>query len=143
MKSLSSACRVCKRPSRSQRTLCKYCNTRVRRARLKLAAVALFGGKCQECGFKKNPWVMEFHHISDDKEFHISVVGLAWEKMKEELKKCIMLCANCHRALHCNRDADLMEVVMDYQGDMDLGLTGCLAEWAQTFTACAHSGDSQ
>ena len=116
-------CRVCQKPSRVKRKLCKYCNTRVRRARLKLAAVTMFGGACARCGFSESPWVMEFHHIADDKEFSISNVSLSWDKMTKELNKCEMLCANCHRAEHCDRShPEFVKAIFDYSGDLDLGL---------------------
>ena len=117
-------CTVCGLPSRYQRTLCKYCNTRVRRARLKLAAVNLCGGKCTRCGYDELPWVMEFHHTDPSKkEFGISDVSKSWNDIQEELKKCEMLCANCHRAEHTKQQNDLLllEEVYNYCGPMNLG----------------------
>ena len=46
---------------------------------------------------------MEFHHLDPKgKDFGISDKGYtrSWQKVKEELDKCIMICANCHREIH-------------------------------------------
>lgn len=45
---------------------------------------------------------MEFHHINPlEKDFSISSnINMSYEKIKKELDKCILLCANCHREIH-------------------------------------------
>jgi hypothetical protein len=57
--------------------------------------------KCAECG--ENRWyVLDFHHF-EDKKFNVSemiVKASSLEKIKKEIEKCIILCANCHRELH-------------------------------------------
>lgn len=59
--------------------------------------------KCKICKID-DPRVLEFHHIDKaKKEFTISVayynrVGL--DKIMQEIKKCDILCANCHRKTH-------------------------------------------
>lgn len=73
-----------------------------RRRVIKLKAVDLLGGECQNCGYKKHPGVLEFHHIdATTKSFSISGGGLSrsWAKIKEELQKCVLVCANCHREI--------------------------------------------
>ena len=62
---------------------------------------------CGVCGYHKMFEVLEFHHInSKEKKFNISYLFdlVCNEKnqkiMTEELKKCRVLCANCHRELH-------------------------------------------
>jgi hypothetical protein len=54
---------------------------------------------------------MEFHHV-DPEQKEISIVKAArqsWEKLVEELKKCILLCANCHREEHADEDLFIFE----------------------------------
>jgi len=55
---------------------------------------------CQHCG-EKDPACLDFHHDVGDKESAISNVK-TWgiKKLEEEISKCIVLCANCHRRLH-------------------------------------------
>jgi 5-methylcytosine-specific restriction endonuclease McrA len=60
------------------------------------------GGKCAVCGYKKCEKALEFHHKIGQKDFGISKKGYtrSWKKVKKELDKCILLCANCHREVH-------------------------------------------
>lgn len=73
---------------------------------LKMKAVQVLGGKCEECG-ENHPACLQFHHINpEEKSFSLSTKTLAatiqfpWEVILEELKKCKLLCANCHAKHH-------------------------------------------
>lgn len=46
--------------------------------------------------------VLDFHHLdADTKENNPSgMVAHATSKLKSEIRKCVVLCANCHRKLH-------------------------------------------
>lgn len=58
---------------------------------------------CKSCGYNKCYAALDFHHPNKDKEHNISTMGTnSLKKVKEEIKKCIVLCANCHRELHHN-----------------------------------------
>lgn len=73
------------------------------RRRRKLKAIAYMGGKCDGCARVVPAAAFEFHHRdARTKEFGISQTGnpRRWEKTVEELAKCVMLCANCHREVH-------------------------------------------
>lgn len=74
----------------------------------KLDAIEKFGGKCQECGYDKCINALEFHHLDDKKEKPTYIImRWSWERVKKELEKCILLCANCHREVHYKaRDID-------------------------------------
>lgn len=83
--------------------ICSTCRTKLVRKRLKQKAVEYLGGKCKICGYNKCLKALDFHHINPkEKEFNISyfINAKSWETIKEELDKCILLCANCHRELH-------------------------------------------
>lgn len=58
---------------------------------------------CPICG-EKRYWVLEFHHKDKkEKEFNIAKManyGYSIKKIKEELRKCIIICANCHKNIH-------------------------------------------
>ena len=76
-----------------------------KRRRLKLQAIEYLGSKCSVCGYDKCVGALEFHHTDPtQKEFAISRKGYtrAWSKVKEELDKCVLVCANCHREIHEN-----------------------------------------
>jgi hypothetical protein len=87
------------------------------RLELKQRAIALKGGSCYLCGYKRCARALEFHHLErQNKSFTISsfianAVGYflkkgrllpaeiekIWESVVWELRKCVLLCANCHR----------------------------------------------
>lgn len=54
-------------------------------------------------GYNKCIAALEFHHLDpNEKDFGIASSGATrtFEKIKVELDKCIMVCANCHREIH-------------------------------------------
>ena len=56
---------------------------------------------CLICG-EKETCCLDFHHIDPSKKvFNVSLRNrVSNEKLEEELSKCIILCANCHRKVH-------------------------------------------
>ena len=53
---------------------------------------------CVDCG-ERNPIVLDFDHLKD-KKYNISRMihdGHSWASIKKEIKKCEVVCANCHR----------------------------------------------
>ena len=91
---------------------CRKCSTAAvqkRRDVLKVKAVEYMGGKCYECGYNKCLGSLVFHHLDPaEKDFAISAKGYtrSWEKVKAELDKCILVCANCHGGIHEALDND-------------------------------------
>ena len=53
---------------------------------------------CIDCGIK-NPIVLEFDHMSSKIECISKMVnnGESLLKLKKEISKCVVRCANCHR----------------------------------------------
>lgn len=62
------------------------------------------GSSCTICGYSRCLSALEFHHIDEEeKEFSISNgfwKGIATADIVNEIKKCILVCANCHREIH-------------------------------------------
>lgn len=84
---------------------CKRCRSEAvsfRRKKVMLEIKTMFGGKCTECGYNKCLEALDFHHLDPEKkEFEVnSALTISKARMVEEAKKCILLCANCHRELH-------------------------------------------
>jgi hypothetical protein len=59
---------------------------------------------CYKCGYSKSPSALSFHHINPDtKDSPVSTMlatGESLNKIMEEIGKCRVLCANCHREKH-------------------------------------------
>lgn len=59
--------------------------------------------RCKICG-EKETVCLDFHHLSKKrKDFSLgSIKAWGWGKKRimKELKKCTVLCANCHRKVH-------------------------------------------
>ena len=82
--------------------------TRIKRShKLKVKVIKLLGGKCINCGLiynGKNACVFQMHHRDPlKKEIAVNtrtLVYYAWSKILKEMKKCDLLCANCHFTKH-------------------------------------------
>ena len=92
-----------------------------RRKALRDRAIDHLGGKCRICGYDECPAAMDFHHLDPyAKDFAISAGSTSWQRIEPELKKCVLLCANCHREVHDGRhslylpDQDSMRSQLDY-----------------------------
>lgn len=85
----------------------------IRRRTLKERAVKVLGDACTICGYAKHPGVLDFHHLDPStKSFGISSGGFSrsWASIEDELKKCILLCANCHREI----ELGITEITADH-----------------------------
>jgi hypothetical protein len=57
----------------------------------------LLNSCCIDCGIS-DPIVLEFDHIKDKvKDISKMIVGYSMKSLKNEIKKCEIVCANCHR----------------------------------------------
>ena len=107
--------------------LCNSCRTTLRREKLKKEAIEYLGGKCQICGYDKCIAVLDFHHKDPkEKSFALNKMSMhSKDKIIEELNKCILLCANCHRELHA-QDYSIFENYRDYvQSKEDISNNYC------------------
>lgn len=81
-----------------------YQNAKKRALNAKKHLIKLHGGKCAQCNYKENYAALSFHHIDpSQKSFELSVNNgrkKSLEQMIQESYKCILLCVNCHNALH-------------------------------------------
>lgn len=98
--------RYVKRKGMADREQCCKCQTEAvarRRSLIKDKAIVYKGGKCECCGYAHCVQALEFHHTDpNEKEFGIGYKGetRSWERTKQELDKCRLVCANCHREIH-------------------------------------------
>ena len=71
--------------------------------KLKRDMVNLMGGACSICKYNKCISALEFHHekgTKKDNSVGFLISRGCMRKAREEVKKCILLCSNCHRELH-------------------------------------------
>jgi transposase-like protein len=70
-----------------------------RRRKIKTMLVDEAGGCCALCGYDRYVGALQFHHLDPaTKAFSLGVRGIArsLERCREEARKCVLLCANCH-----------------------------------------------
>lgn len=58
----------------------------------------LLSHPCVDCG-ENNPIVLEFDHIKGNKLLTLAkmVTKYSWKNLEQEINKCEVRCANCHR----------------------------------------------
>lgn len=75
------------------------------RYQIKHRAIMALGNECCVCHNKYPDIVYDCHHLDPtQKDLTISSVqtngARSWLKVRDELKKCCLVCANCHRLIH-------------------------------------------
>lgn len=97
-------CRIC---TNKRKEIWYKANRRARQEKantsnktLKLKAIEYMGGICLDCKNSFPPCVMQFHHLESHTKENNPSHFRSWERMKQELDKCVMLCANCHLIRH-------------------------------------------
>jgi hypothetical protein len=63
-------------------------------------------GGCIRCG-EADPPCLDFHHLRDKDSVVAGLACAGWsvERVRREIAKCVVLCANCHRKFHAGRFA--------------------------------------
>lgn len=59
-------------------------------------AIEMLGGKCVDCGTTEQ---LEFDHVDENKKLFVvtqKLVSGAWDKLTEEINKCVLRCQSCH-----------------------------------------------
>lgn len=82
---------------------CSNNESRERGRIFKKKCVDYKGGCCEKCGYDKYVGALQFHHLDPkEKDFALSRVKSHKfdKKIKEELDKCTLVCANCHFEIH-------------------------------------------
>ena len=81
-------------------------NARIRQVREYLLWVKASSG-CSRCSESRSV-CLDFHHrIEADKLFELSrAKDSGMSRLKAEIAKCDILCANCHRILHAETNAE-------------------------------------
>lgn len=77
-------------------------NDRIRKERMH-TVIQLNGGACRCCGYDISTSALEFHHRDPSKKLftiNTDVMGRKWQTILDEVAKCELLCANCHREHH-------------------------------------------
>ena len=56
---------------------------------------------CKICGYNKSNYAKHFHHLDKTNKREVSQMNqYSLKEVKKEIKKCVLVCANCHAELH-------------------------------------------
>lgn len=80
----------------------KTATTNRSRRTKRIAAIAHKGFKCERCGCTGDPCIFDFHHVDPDQKEAQWTEMRQWSlsRILDEVSKCELLCANCHRLVH-------------------------------------------
>ena len=121
---LQSKCKACQnayhqlyyKNNRSRYVAKNRRNKNRQRGRLRAIVSEAKRRPCQDCGGTFHPWVMEFNHRDGGTTKEAAVADLVSKgctdaRLLEEIEKCDVVCANCHRTRTYRRlqgiDADV------------------------------------
>ncbi len=102
-------CIKCGKPTQKgyKKSKCHSCYFEEKKERRTRKIYDIVGYKCWYCDYGKGfetTSILDFHHMDPNKKlFGISTrnaVGQKWDRIYEEMKKCVVLCCRCHREYH-------------------------------------------
>ena len=96
-------CKSCARKKQEETYESRNKTQRDKRKENWLRVLEMFDNKCGHCGLESEyTSVYDLHHVDPtQKEISVGkIMHYNWDKIEPEVKKCILLCANCHRILH-------------------------------------------
>ncbi len=69
-----------------------------RRRKVRETIVKEAGGRCALCGYDRCTAALEFHHLDPATKVFTIGSGNTWslQRMRQEARKCVLLCGNCH-----------------------------------------------
>jgi hypothetical protein len=109
---------------------------------IKSKIVESMGGKCCICGYNNCNDALELHHIDPmQKDFGFGKVTAnpkSWNKIVIELRKCVLICSNHHKEVHCGKitiPEDYKKFNEAYFKNTQLGLG------SELFDKCPICGD--
>lgn len=74
------------------------------RKRTKERIIKAMGGKCVCCGYDKCDAALALHHLDpNEKDFSLGSIRAnikSWSSIVSELRKCVLICHNCHAEVH-------------------------------------------
>lgn len=92
---LMARCKQCQNATSNRKKLDK-------RNERKAQLIELMGGCCQRCGYCEFPAALDFHHVNRSEKAITPATlmdpAFTLDSALSELDKCVLLCANCHRA---------------------------------------------
>jgi hypothetical protein len=87
---------------------CRQEQVAERRRKVKRILVEEAGGMCNACGYARCVAALQFHHVDPGtKSFALAGEGVTRgiARAREEARKCVLLCANCHAEVEAGFEA--------------------------------------
>lgn len=106
-----------------KKSMVKHVNNCRRKRRMLL--IDYKGSKCQNCNYNNCISALHFHHIDPmKKDFTIGGRNYSFERMKNEVDKCVLVCSNCHTEIHeelrNNGYSDILNKILNIQKSVSL-----------------------
>lgn len=96
--------------------VCSSCRVAWLRYKQRSKAYEILGNECVKCGNNDQDVLTCHHRKPKEKSFMLCSAwgSIAWELIVDELKKCELLCANCHLKFHANENQKRFKLVENY-----------------------------
>ena len=95
-----------------------YKNRRRREVKCRIDVIKSVNG-CALCP-EDDPVCLEFHHVEPGhKDFDIGCAKRTdwkWSTIVQEIRKCVVLCSNCHKKVHAGKRTVLPHMACDIPG---------------------------